>query len=344
VTQGGVVEPAAEPGPGAEPAAGTAEEPSRPRRFASLRRRIRRSEAELEARYDDARAHRAESTPIDVAFRVIEADRRYAGGLIAGGMAFKIFVVLVPFAFVIVTAFGFVGEAAGGNDPVELARELGMTGLVASAINSSIGSSTLERVLTLLLALYAWLYTTWNLVRATRAVHGLAWDVPFITQLARLWRQTLVTVAGLLSFFLLGAAASRVSDGIDPAAEVVVRLLAVGAVGIVWILVSLELPRAPDTTWRNLVPGGVLMGVGVGVLQFLTVYFFSRYIASKTQTYGAIGASVAILVWAYLLGRLVVTSAFLNAARWRRGLDERASSVAPSAEGSPDAEGARGVR
>jgi membrane protein len=328
---GGEAEPAEEPGTGAEPEAEAPAEP-RPRRFASLRRRIRRSEAHIEAKYDEARAHRAESTPIDVAFRVIEADRRYAGGLIAGGMAFKIFVVLVPFAFVIVAAFGFVGEAVDADEPVQLARELGMTGLVASAINSSIGSSTAERVLTLLVALYALLYTTWNLVRATRAVHGLAWDAPFVTQLARLWRQTLVTVAGLLAFFLLGAAASRLADTVDPAAEVVVRVLAVVAVGVAWILVSLELPRAPETTWRDLVPGGVLVGVGVGVLQFLTIYFFSRYIASKTETYGAIGASVAILVWAYLLGRLIVTSAFLNAARWRRGLEERDSAPAPSPE------------
>jgi uncharacterized BrkB/YihY/UPF0761 family membrane protein len=115
---------------------------------------------------------------------------------------------------------------------------------------------------------------------------------------------------------------SRLSDAIDPIAEILVRLLAAMLVAGVWMAVSWVLPRAPTTTWKSLVPGGVLMGVGVAVLQFLTVYFFSRYIASKTETYGAIGASVAILVWAYLLGRLIVTSAFLNAARWRRGLEQ----------------------
>jgi membrane protein len=337
VTQGETADPAAEPGV-AEPATEDAasQEAPPPRRFAALRRRIRRSEAQIEAKYDEARAHRAESTPIDVAFRVIEADRRYAGGLIAGGMAFKIFVVLVPFAFVIVTAFGFVGEAVDADDPVELARQLGMTGLVASAINSSLGSSTLERVLTLVVALYALLYTTWNLVRATRAVHGLAWDVPFVTRFADAWRETLCTVGGLLGLFLLGAVTSRLSDAIDPIAEILVRLLAAVLVGAVWIAVSWVLPRDTTTTWKNLLPGGVLMGVGVGVLQLLTVYFFSRSIASKTQTYGAIGASVAILVWAYLLGRLIVTSAFLNAARWRRSLDQGDGSI-PS---SNDVEGA----
>ena len=61
-----------------------------------------------------------------------------------------------------------------------------------------------------------------------------------------------------------------------------------------------------------MLPGAVLVAAGMVVLQFLTVYFFSRYIEDKTETYGAIGASLAILFWAYLLGRLVVTSAFLE--------------------------------
>jgi len=78
------------------------------------------------------------------------------------------------------------------------------------------------------------------------------------------------------------------------------------------------LPRAPGTTWRALVPGGLVVGIGTSILHILTVYFFSRYIANKTDTYGAIGASIAILLWAYLLGRMIVTAAFLNAERWRQ--------------------------
>jgi hypothetical protein len=94
------------------------------------------------------------------------------------------------------------------------------------------------------------------------------------------------------------------------------------AIIAVWIGVSWVLPRAPGTTWRSLLPGAVLFGVGVEILQFLTIYFFSRYIANKTDTYGTIGASIAILLWAYLGGRLIVPGAFLNAARWRQSEDQ----------------------
>jgi uncharacterized BrkB/YihY/UPF0761 family membrane protein len=256
--------------------------------------------------------------PIDIGFRVIEADRRYAGGLIAGGMAFRIFVVLVPFAFVLVTVFAFLGDALDASDPQGIARSFGITGLVATAIDASADSSTTARVTTLVIGLYALLWSSWTFVLAVRTVHGLAWSLPRLPHLARPWRATLGVVGALLGVFLLNAAAVRLSVDIGPLAELAARILFLGVIIACWLGVSLLLPRAPATTWHDLVPGAVLVGVGAEVLQFLTVYFFSRYIASKTDTYGTIGASVAILLWAYLLGRVIVTGAFLNAARWYR--------------------------
>ena len=287
-------------------------------RFATMRTWFERSGGELEAKYDELETRRGESAPIDVAFRVIKADRRYAGGLISGGMAFRIFVVIVPFAFVLVTLFGLFGEAVDASDPVALAKDLGMTGLVASAIRASTDASTFERIVTLLAATYALLWGTWTLLRAMRAVHGLAWNLEGLPPLTRPWRPTLLTVAGMLTVVLGQTAISRLSDVVDPLAELLVRILLLGLFIAVWVWVSMLLPRAEGTTWRSVLPGAVLFGVGVEVLQLLTVYFFSRYIANKTETYGAIGASIAILLWAYFAGRLIVTAAFVNAARWRQ--------------------------
>ena len=287
-------------------------------RFELVRERFTRSRAQLEAKYEDVRTHRDDSTTIDVAFRVIETDRRVAGGLIAGGMAFRIFVVIVPFAFVLVTAFGFLGESLNPNDPVAVARSFGMTGLIASAVGASTAESTVERVVTLLTAGYALLWATWTLIRATRAVHGLAWGFHQPPRLARPWKPTLLVLGGLFSSFLAGVGISRLSDLVGPAVELVVRLLVFGVIVAAWIGVSSLLPRATGTTWRSLVPGALLVAVGLEVLQLLTVYFFSRYISNKTETFGATGASIAFLLWAYLAGRLIVTGAFLNAARWRQ--------------------------
>ena len=125
-------------------------------------------------------------------------------------------------------------------------------------------------------------------------------------------------VAIVLALFLAGVAVSVVLDNVGLGAAIFIRVAVLATIIALWVVVSWLLPRAPDTTWQALLPGAVLVAAGMVVLQFLTVYFFSRYIEDKTETYGAIGASLAILFWAYLLGRLVVTSAFLNAERWRR--------------------------
>jgi uncharacterized BrkB/YihY/UPF0761 family membrane protein len=41
-------------------------------------------------------------------------------------------------------------------------------------------------------------------------------------------------------------------------------------------------------------------------------------IESASELYGALGAASAVLLWLYLIGRLVVASAVLNATLWER--------------------------
>jgi membrane protein len=307
---------AAEPLPGPEVVGGTEDDQASDGE--SLKERFSEYQQRLHTKYNEYQTRRSESLPIDVAFRVVEADRRYAGGLIASGMAFRVFVFLVPFAFVVVTAFGYVAEAISSESPQDVARDLGITGLVASAIDASIGSSTWERLVTLVVSLYALLWASWTLMRAMQTVFGLAWNRPPTTSLAKSWRPLLWGVGIVLAMFLGSVAVSVLLDSVGLLLAIVIRLLLFGALVALWIVVSWLLPRAPETTWTALLPGAVFLAVGAEVLQFLTIYFFSRYIEDKTQTYGAIGASLAILLWAYLLGRLIVTSAFLNAERWRR--------------------------
>jgi membrane protein len=66
-----------------------------------------------------------------------------------------------------------------------------------------------------------------------------------------------------------------------------------------------------------MLPGAVLFGIGVQVLHVVTVVWIARSLESKSETYGALGAALTILLWAYLLGRLVTASASLNTVIWR---------------------------
>ena len=60
------------------------------------------------------------------------------------------------------------------------------------------------------------------------------------------------------------------------------------------------------------------MAVGVDVLHLLTAYWIGHLVVRKTSTYGAVGIALAVLLWVYILGRIMVGSAGLNAALWYR--------------------------
>ena len=65
-----------------------------------------------------------------------------------------------------------------------------------------------------------------------------------------------------------------------------------------------------------MLPGAVLFGVGVQLLHLVTVVWIAKSLESKSETYGALGAALTILLWAYLLGRLITAAASLNTVVW----------------------------
>ena len=54
------------------------------------------------------------------------------------------------------------------------------------------------------------------------------------------------------------------------------------------------------------------------MLHLITVYYLPLTISHKSATYGAIATALALLAWAYLVGRLLTAAAVLNAALWHR--------------------------
>jgi len=88
-----------------------------------------------------------------------------------------------------------------------------------------------------------------------------------------------------------------------------------------WLAVSVLLPHA-DAHWRALLPGALLFALGVGLMHFATVYWFAPKLAKEGALYGSLGTAAVLLLWLYILSRIVVASAFLNATRWRRAPDD----------------------
>jgi uncharacterized BrkB/YihY/UPF0761 family membrane protein len=280
--------------------------------------RVRRGVAAMRQRAgsirDDLERRRADVPVIDVVFRGAEHDARTGGGILAGAVAFRVFLFVVPYVFVVVFAFG-LGADAADEDPVELARNSGIVGLASSAIQASADASTFARVLTLTLALWALLSGSRTLVKSLYTVHALIWGVPRV-KVKRVMRQALLAIVVLTGLMVLVRLVAELAD-VSLALWTASMALLVVVPGSLWLwLTASVFPSAPGTTWRDMLPGAVLFGIGVQVLHLVTVVWIARSLESKSETYGALGAALTILLWAYLLGRLVTAAASLNTVVW----------------------------
>lgn len=99
---------------------------------------------------------------------------------------------------------------------------------------------------------------------------------------------------------------------------IVATLLFIAVPVVAWLFVSWHMPHPDDLPWTALVPGALFLGLGLEVLHVITVYWIAHLVESKTDTYGALGFALAMLLWAYLLGRLVTTAAVINESLWSR--------------------------
>ena len=231
----------------------------------------------------------------------------------AGAVAFRMFVAMVPATLILVIVLGAVVDVSG-DDAREVAHQVGITGIAASTIKTASEASTASTILTLLLSIVGLFLASNSLAKTLRVVNFLLWDLPMHT-LRRPWRAGL-TVMGLfvaLSAMSLLLARARIESG--PVGLVSVLFAMVGFFAL-WVYISWLLPRRGGLL--SLFPGAALVAFGVEVLHLVTVYYVSRKLWAFSDRYGALGVSVVILGWLYLLGRLVVGAAALDAAVWRR--------------------------
>jgi uncharacterized BrkB/YihY/UPF0761 family membrane protein len=97
----------------------------------------------------------------------------------------------------------------------------------------------------------------------------------------------------------------------------VATLLALAFYAGIWLLITVRLPHG-GTDWTALIPGALVFGIGIEVLHVVVAYFITPYAIAKQGTYGALGAAAALLFGLFLISRLIVASAVVNATLWER--------------------------
>jgi uncharacterized BrkB/YihY/UPF0761 family membrane protein len=287
------------------PSQPTAEDGRGTGRIESVRERAREVPIRLNAA-------RSQHSSVDACFELFERDRRLASSVLAGGIAFRLFFWLLPFALVLGGVLGF--SSSGSAD--EAAQHLGLTGTAANAIAESVQAADKGRWALLLIGGGALLWTSsWSVV-ALRRVYALIWNVP-PPRSANPLKAALAFSGVLILLLAIPTGAARLRD-ISPGPGLVVVLLAVGAFFGIWLWVSTWLPHG-DAPLTALIPGALLAAVGAQFVHLFTVLYIAAKLERASALYGGLGLAATFLFVLYIAGRLVISSAVVNAELWRRG-------------------------
>jgi membrane protein len=257
-------------------------------------------------------AARSEHATVDLGFELVERDASIGGGLLAGALAYRLFVLLLPTALLFVTGLG-IAAATVDEKPAEIAKNAGLTGLIAKEVASA--ASGKHRGLVFLVTLPIAAYATVTLYRAVAKVHAIAW-VGSGRGVKISPRGVVVFAAALLSQLVAVELVSWIRRG-DQFGGVVALLVYIVFIGGAWLAISIHLPRR-EARWYELLPGAALFGVGLFFVNVFNIYITTRIVENRANTYGALGIAAALLFSLVLVGRLMVVSPELNAALYER--------------------------
>ena len=238
-----------------------------------------------------------------------DRDRRRAGGLLSGGLAFRLFLWLLPFTLVLVTFLGFLADWLD-QTPAQLIHDTGLSSVVAGTVEEGISHSSRGGVVLFGIGLVLLLWAARSIVRALWVIHIVAWELR-PRPLHQQFTASVVFTVGCIGLIALHVAASPLyAGGFVP--DLFVTLGLTVAVSVCAYAAFRRLPHR-SSGWRIFAPGALLFGVGLECLRLLTAVYFTGKIDRVNDLYGSLGLATVILAWLFLLGRLAVGGTMLNA-------------------------------
>jgi uncharacterized BrkB/YihY/UPF0761 family membrane protein len=117
------------------------------------------------------------------------------------------------------------------------------------------------------------------------------------------------------------------ADAKGLARELTVVLLSAGVqvvvLAVLWLALSLAMPRPSSVSWTALVPASLLFGAGFEAFSVTVSLSFAPRAARASTLYGSLGVALVLLVSLFLFARLAVAAAELNATLMERRRLER---------------------
>ncbi len=259
-------------------------------------------------------AERAKRVSVRLAFDLYERDRAFAGGLLAGGIAFRLFLWFLPFALLMIV---LIGSLADGLDrpASELAQDSGLSVALAGLVDQAVGESARGRVYLGFLGAVLLIWSGIAVARSLRLVSRLAWGLASVRPMKAV--KASLAVAGIMLGVLGVQWVNNRLQGGPLAADAVAFIVAILALVALMTWLLSALPRPPDVPWTAMIPGAILMTAGLVILRLLTIVYFAGRLESADDLYGGLGLAAVFLAWLYIIGRTLVASISLNPTLWR---------------------------
>ncbi len=299
-------------------------QPEKPRltRAARGRARIAAIQAKKDRLALRAQDERSSHRSVDVLFEVADRDAEVGGGIMAGALAYRLFIMLLPLTLVAIAGLGIAADASS-TSPREAADTLGLAGLASSSVADAANSST--RWYALLVGIPILLVAMRSTLRTLFVIHRLVWTDVRSEATRPSAVQTLQFLVALLVYLSITAVSGAVTHASALAGIAGVVIVWI-PYAVLWLVISIHLPHR-ESPWSSLIPGAILLGVGIQVIQALTTYFIVPTVDNKQGTYGSLGIAAAMLLGLFFVSRLLVATAVLNATLW----DRRVSAPSPEA-------------
>jgi uncharacterized BrkB/YihY/UPF0761 family membrane protein len=238
--------------------------------------------------------------------------RRLNGTALAGNLAFRIFLWLVPAMLMVVAVVSFASD--GGVDvESEADGTLGLGKTLSKSLAQAASENTGSRWHAGAIALFGLLLASSGVLSALHYAAVQLWELP-----ARPPRGRVTLVGKMLAALLLTVILSSVNIALRRSGLVLGLAGLLLSIGVVFALLSglfLMMPRR-SSGWYNVLPGAVVgTGLYVGLQAYATIWL-PRHIASFSATYGTIGVAASALGYLFLMGLIIVVATLVNAVWW----------------------------
>ena len=245
----------------------------------------------------------------------IELDQRTGGSLLAGGLAYRLFLWLLPFGLFSTALLGMLSDA-GDRSVSSVARDLGMGAAMSASISDATGATESGQIWFLLLGAFLMLVSARGVWKALRLASSLAWDVRPQRSGTR-WKAVLGTtlilvVVAVYHYLLHPLYRGGLVGDLWATAAAVAGLCAL----LVWV--CLRLPHRDSAGWFDMVPGALVAAVGFEGLRLFTAVYLAARLTRVNDLYGAVGVAAVFMAFLYLAARLTLGGLVLNAEFWRQ--------------------------